>query len=232
LIYPFSIPAKRTCPGKSRFCASTCYADTGFFVMENVRRKHVENLRRTRERTFVDDAVSEIKSRCILVVRLHMAGDFYSAAYGWKWASIIRQCHRTTFLCYTRSWTQDDIMPVLAELAVMKNMHLWFSTDHQMPRAPMIPGVRIAYLLDRDEDPARVPSNQHLVFRDYERPPLKRANGVLVCPYEQGIERQVKITCSNCRICWTPERIKHAHEVKEQARPRRQARGRQARRGR
>ena len=57
LIYPFSIPAKRTCPGKSRFCASTCYADTGFFMMENVRRKHIENLKRTRESSFVDDAV-------------------------------------------------------------------------------------------------------------------------------------------------------------------------------
>ena len=100
-------------------------------------------------------------------------------------------------------------MPVLAELATMKNMHLWFSTDHQMPHAPAIPGVRIAYLLARDEDPARVPAGQHLVFRDDERQPLKRANGVLVCPYEQGIKRQVRITCSSCRICWTPERIKH-----------------------
>jgi hypothetical protein len=231
LIYPFSIPAKRTCPGKSRFCASICYADTGFFMMENVRRKHIENLKRTRERSFVDDAVSEIKSRCITVARIHVAGDFYSAAYGWKWVSIVRQCHRTTFLCYTRSWTQDDIMPVLAELATMKNMYLWFSTDHEMPRAPVIPGVRIAYLLDRGEDPARVPGYQHLVFRDNEHQPLKRANGVLVCPYEQGIKRQVKITCSNCRICWTPERKRHV-QVDDKEKKHCQAPGsRRARRG-
>ena len=218
LIYPFSIPARRTCPGKSRFCASLCYADTGFFMMGNVRQKHIDNLKRTREVSFVDDAVSEIKSRCITVVRIHMAGDFYSAAYGWKWVSIVRQCHRTTFLCYTRSWTQDAIMPVLARLATMKNMHLWFSTDHQMPDAPPIPGVRIAYLLADDEDPSQVPANQHLVFRDNEHQPLKRANGVLVCPYEQGIKRQIKITCSSCRICWTPERIKHHGHEEEKRR--------------
>jgi hypothetical protein len=223
LIYPFSIPAKRTCPGKSRFCASLCYAATGFFVMKDVRDKHIENLKRTRESSFVDDAVAEIKSRCITVARVHMAGDFYSAAYGWKWVSIVRQCHRTTFLCYTRSWTQDAIMPVLAELANMRNMHLWFSTDHQMPDAPAIPGVRIAYLLAPDEDPTRVPAGQHLVFRDDEHSPMKRANGVLVCPYEQGIKRQVRITCSNCRICWTPERKKHhgqaSNKKEKQRRP-------------
>lgn len=229
LIYPFSIPARRTCPGKSRFCAKLCYADTGFFLMENVRRKHVENLKRTRGPDFVGDAVAEIKARCMTVVRIHVAGDFYSAAYGWKWASIVRQCPRTTFLCYTRSWAVAEIMPVLARLATLKNMHLWFSTDHEMPRAPAIPGVRIAYLLDRDEDPARVPAGQHLVFRDNEAPPLKRANGVLVCPYEQGVRRQVKITCSSCRICWTPERIKH-HGHEENQEPRPQARGPQARR--
>jgi hypothetical protein len=210
LIYPFSIPARRTCPGKSRFCASICYADTGFFVMKNVHDKHVENLKRTREPSFVDDAVYEIKSRCITIARVHMAGDFYSAAYGWKWVNIVRQCHRTTFLCYTRSWTEDLIMPALVKLASMKNMFLWFSTDHEMPDAPAIPGVRFAYLLANDEDPSRVPANQHLVFRDKESVPLKRANGVLICPYEQGIRRQVKLTCSNCRVCFTPERKRHA----------------------
>ena len=152
------------------------------------------------------------RTRCITVARIHMAGDIYSAAYGWKWVSIIRQCRRTTFFCYTRSWTQDAIMPVLAEMANMKNMHLWFSTDHQMPDAPVIPGVRIAYLLARDEDPARVPAGQHLVFRDGTRKPLKRANSVLICPYEQGIKRQIKFTCSNCRICWTPERKRHGQD--------------------
>jgi hypothetical protein len=208
LIYPFSIPARRTCPGKSRLCAATCYAATGFFLMENVRRKHAANLKRTREPGFVADAVAEIKDRCMTVVRVHVAGDFYAAGYAGKWAAIARQCPRTTFLCYTRSWTQDTILPVLAELATLKNMHLWFSTDRQMPRAPALPGVRVAYLLDRDEDPDRVPAGQHLVFRDDERRPLKRASGVLVCPYEQGVKRQVRITCSSCRICWTPERTK------------------------
>jgi Gene product 88 len=229
LIYPFSIPARRTCPGKSRVCSRSCYATTGFFVMENVRRRHVANLKRTREPGFVADAVAEIKLRCMTVVRLHMAGDFYSAAYARQWATIVRQCPRTTFLCYTRSWTQDAILPVLAELATLKNMHLWFSTDREMPRAPAVAGVRIAYLLDRGEDPARVPADQHLVFRDAEHPPLKRANGVLVCPYEQGIARQVKITCSNCRICWTPERTKSHGQANPQEEgprpsPRRQAR--------
>jgi hypothetical protein len=232
LIYPFSIPARRTCPGKSGFCESICYADDGFFLMTSVRQKHIGNLKRTREAQFVDDAVAEIKSRCISVARVHMAGDFYSARYAAKWVSIVRQCHRTTFLCYTRSWKVDAIMPVLATLATLKNMHLWFSTDHEMPVAPRIPGVRIAYLLADDEDPSQVPASQQLVFRDSERVPMKRANGVLVCPYEQGIKRQVKITCSSCRICWTPERKHHGQEEEQPHPPETGCRQDRRRRGR
>jgi hypothetical protein len=239
LIHPFSIPARKTCPGKSKFCASICYADTGFFQMPNVKRRHAANLKRTREAGFVADVVAEIRERYIAVARVHMAGDFYSAAYAAKWVAIVRQCPRTTFFCYTRSWNQDAILPVLAGLARLPNMHLWFSTDHEMPDAPRIPGVRIAYLLAHDEDPARVPAGQHLAFRHDERPPanrardprpLKRANGVLVCPYEQEVERQVKLTCSNCRICWTPERTRThgqaAAQEKARRPPRRRPRGR------
>jgi hypothetical protein len=240
LIHPFSIPARKTCPGKSRFCESICYADTGFFMMTNVKRRHAANLVRTREESFVDDVVAEIKERYIEVARVHMAGDFYSAAYAAKWVAIVRRCPRTIFFGYTRSWNQDAILPVLAKLAIMPNMHLWFSTDHEMPDAPALPGVRIAYLLATDEDPARVPADQHLVFRHDERPPanraldprpMKRANGVLVCPYEQGVERQVKLTCSNCGICWTPERICHDNAQEEEAHPGRRPRRRSPRPG-
>lgn len=206
LVHTFSLPAIKTCPGRSWLCELLCYATTSFFVMESVSAKHKDNLRRSRTKDFVGDAIAEVRAGYFRLVRIHMAGDFYSLAYLAKWLEIVRGCPRTTFFGYTRSWAVPRFLPRLVELAGLKNMHLWLSADKAMPRPPEIPGMRVAYLLDNGESPADVPAWADLVFRDQEPFPLKRANGVLVCPYEQGIERQVRLTCSQCRICWTPPR--------------------------
>jgi hypothetical protein len=217
LIHTFSIPALKTCPGKSRLCALLCYANRGPFIWETVSAKHRANLARTRKESFVVDAVGEIRERDIMVLRLHMAGDFYTLAYIWKWVAIARKRPRTTFFVYTRSWIIEPFMPALITLAGLKNVQLWFSCDRDMPRPPVVRGVRTAYLLANDDDPASVPAWADLVFRDLEQGPLKRANGVLVCPYEQGIKRQVKLNCSRCRICWTPVRSPtHGQEEQQQ----------------
>ena len=90
---------------------------------------------------------------------------------------------------------------------------LWFSADRDSGRPPIVPRVRRAYLLADGEAEAGVPADADLVFRvplprrpgrpnAYARP-AKRANGVLICPKEQGIDRRVEITCSSCRICFT-----------------------------
>lgn len=225
-IFTFSIPALKTCPGKSALCAVLCYAATGFFLMKGVAAKHKVNLRRSRRADFAAAAVAELRDRGIMVLRLHMAGDFYSAAYAWAWVTIARKSPRTTIFVYTRSWAVEPILPPLVTLAGLRNVQLWFSCDRTMPRPPAVRGVRTAYLIAPGEDPATVPDWADLAFRDDEESPLKRANGVLVCPYEQGIKRALKLTCSRCRICWTePRNPTHGQEEQQQRqRPRPEAR--------
>ncbi len=76
-----------------------------------------------------------------------------------------------------------------------------------------MPRVRRAYLLFDGEAVDEVPADADLVFRaplprrpgrpnEYARL-AKRANGVLICPKEQGIARRVELTYSSCRICFT-----------------------------
>jgi hypothetical protein len=212
LIHTFSIPALETCPGKSPLCSSLCYAGTGFFVMKSVADKHWDNYWRTRTAEFVDDVVTQVKEDCVRHVRIHVAGDFYDLAYTGKWIQVVRRCFHTVFFAYTRSWTSKSMLLALKTLAGLKNMHLWFSADRTMPRPPRVPGIRIAYLLAPDEDPAGVPSWADLVFRDEVDVPMKRAGGVLVCPYEQGIKRTVKLTCSQCGICFSQPRKAPTHD--------------------
>jgi hypothetical protein len=206
-IFSWSIPARETCPGKSRLCDSRCYAAEGFFRMRNVKESHAANYRFSTTPEFAPWMAGEIRKHNAGVVRLHVAGDFYDPAYVDKWYDIIKACRSTTFYGYTRSWSELDIFPQLARLSSLVNMCLWFSTDREKGMAPRVPGVRIAYMAIDDADAATAPDDCDLVFRDSPDTTMKKANGVLVCPAENGVVGgKMKHTCTSCGLCWDKQR--------------------------
>jgi len=200
-IWSFSIPAGDTCPGKSEICSERCYAQRGFFVMPSVKASQERNHESTLLGDFVERMTDEIRKNKCNVVRIHVAGDFYSAAYARKWLKIIQACPDVTFFAYTRSWNVPAIFPAIEELAKCKNLRLWFSVDDEMGKPPNKPkGVRLAYMAISIND---IPNQNQadLVFRDYgiRGVPQKRVNGVIVCPPENGV---TDLTCEKCGICW------------------------------
>lgn len=199
-IYQFSIPAGSTCPGKSRLCDASCYAQRGFYAMPNVAASLKAKLKATKRVSFVQNMITEITAKRAAVVRLHCAGDFASATYTEKWLAIVKACPDTTFYAYTRSWRVASILPVLRKLAQQPNFRLWFSIDQEtgMPKVKP-PRVRFAYMSVNTKD---IPSKRNdLVFRDY---PLrgeiqKYINDIQVCPPENGV---TDTTCEKCGICY------------------------------
>jgi hypothetical protein len=147
--------------------------------------------------------VAEIAANAVRTLRVHVAGDFWSAAYAKAWLAIARRCPDTRFFVFTRSWRVPAIRPVLEELARLPNVRLFWSLDAAtgLPgRVP--PQVRLAYMaLDEDDLP---PLDADLVFVDA---PLRRERrvrmaGVLVCPMENGTGWHG--TCEKCRLCIDP----------------------------
>lgn len=203
LIWGFSIPAVSTCPGRSKLCEKVCYADHGFFKMPTVQTSLSRNFHATKEEWFVGDIGSEIRRSDISVVRIHVSGDFYSSAYVDKWIAIVNRAPKTTFFAYTRSWKDEKILKRLRVLAGLPNMHLWYSEDFETGPAPNDPDIRRGYMLEHDAYERYVHPGVDLVFRVRPVKPAKRMNGALVCPFEQKIERKVKLTCDRCRICFT-----------------------------
>ncbi len=209
-IHAFNLPAEPgVCVGATAACEAACYAK-GFLFRLQIRR-HRLNLERSRDGRFSRSMIGEIRRGLIRAVRVHTSGDFYDRDYVEKWAEVARACPTTAFFAYTRSWRHEGILAGLIGLARLPNFSLWFSEDRDSGRPPAVPRVRRAYLLGDGEAEADVPPDADLVFRiptprrpgrpnAYARP-AKRANGVLICPKEQGIARAVEITCSSCRIC-------------------------------
>lgn len=109
-ILSFGIPAGgakdgfNTCPAKGA-CASWCYARQGFYVWPHVSAAHERNLAIVRgdlER-FVQLALRDLGIRKRpKVVRVHDAGDFFSAAYLKAWLTIARRLPQITFYAYTK----------------------------------------------------------------------------------------------------------------------------------
>lgn len=87
----FNLPPLKTCT-PSKWCKKHCYALFGRHTWSNVRSGQEWRYKQSLRQDFVDKMVQEIKRRKSLkVIRIHLAGDFYSKKYIDKWIEIAIQ---------------------------------------------------------------------------------------------------------------------------------------------
>ncbi len=206
LVHGWSIPAGLTCPGESLLCSSRCYAKKGFFVMPSVTDAHKRNLVMARDPDFVDWMKHEIRREGVRVMRVHVSGDFFDIPYIRKWYDIMQAARRVQFFMYTRSWRVEELLPDLIGLSQLPNVALWWSIDRQTGPAPLVQGIRRAYMAINDIDASLAPNDCDLVFRDLRKTVMKKGNGVLVCPTENGVQGKLHHTCTTCGFCWAKHR--------------------------
>lgn len=205
-IHHFSLPAGKTCPCQTTACASVCYAEDGYYNMNNVIDSLARRLKFTKRKDFVEKMVAAIGRDTVSIVRLHVSGDFYSAEYIRRWVEIVRRCPNVKFYTYTRSWRRQDLLDALKELAALDNVVLWWSADKithaENGAPPAVATVRVAYMQMNDEDP--VPAYADLVFRVEDTTVMRRVGTIRVCPVENGIKyaKGKKPTCSKCKLCY------------------------------
>lgn len=201
-IYHWSLPAGITCPGKSGLCSGCCYATKGRFLLPYVRTRLEENYQRSLEAGFAKAMSREIRRRWVQVCRVHVSGDYYSADYALKWLRVFRSCPRARFYCYTRSYRVQEIEPVLCEMALLRNVRLWYSADSEIGVPPRVPAnIRVAWLQETEDDAF---DNVDLVFRvrRLRRQSPAEVNGAMVCPSETPEGQVAEVTCATCRFCW------------------------------
>ncbi len=109
VVYTFSLPAVLTCPGRSKLCEKVCYALRGHMRMVLDAGHYHRKLEAANQADFADRMVREIRFRQCQLVRIHVAGDFYSPEYVRKWVEIVEASPQTKFFVYTRSWRVAEI---------------------------------------------------------------------------------------------------------------------------
>lgn len=94
----WSLPAVSTCPGRSSICEHWCYAKSNHFLLPSVQERLKWNLAQIRRDDFVARMVNEIRRKGVLVLRIHVSGDFGTAEYAAKWMEIMKQCPKGALL--------------------------------------------------------------------------------------------------------------------------------------
>lgn len=200
-IFGWAIPAVHTCPGRSSACQAVCYATKGRFSTRKVKQQNQWRYDQSKQSVFVDRMVSEIFKRGVLVLRVHVAGDFATPAYTRKWIEIAARCPNVTFFGYSRSWRVDTIRPLLYAFGALPNVKLWLSCDRDTGVPQDVPErIRIAWLQDQESQPA---PDGDLTFLVRKLRRLSLPLVVPVCSEETPKGKADGVNCSNCRKCWT-----------------------------
>jgi hypothetical protein len=112
--------------------------------MKNVQEAHARNFEIAKSDGFEDWMNHEIRRVMAFLFRIHASGDFFDLEYTLAWLNIVRANRRTKFYAYTRSWTDEEMLPVLVELGREPNFEMWFSWDKAMPFPPRRKGFGLA----------------------------------------------------------------------------------------
>ena len=129
----FSI-ATRSCdliPGpEEQGCKTHCYAKKIERIYPSARRRYETNFTDSQLPTFVSVMNAEIKAHKKLqktgVMRIHVAGDFYSNEYLQKWFAIANLNPNILFYGYTKSYNLDwSGRPVNLVMKLSDDKDLW-----------------------------------------------------------------------------------------------------------
>lgn len=206
-IWSWSLPSgyDEICVGKSGVCHEHCYDRRLYLFRRNYEKRLWRNYELSRREDFADRMAAFVFAVAAKVVRVHVGGDFYSAAYAREWLDVMRRRRETIFYFYTRSWRVPDVAEVLAVMARRRNVHAWYSCDRETGCPARVPRqARLCWMSVAADD--LPPPMCGLTFRIHRlrRHPQTRVAGVRVCPEEDGVFRREKPTCEKCRLCWTP----------------------------
>lgn len=198
-IFGWTLEAIQTCPGRTPLCSHWCFASHGRFATRQMKRRNRWRLQQAKAPGFVDAMCAELHHRGVMVLRVHIGGDFMSASYVQKWIEIAARNPNVRFFAYSRSWRVEAIRPLLYAWGALPNVRLWLSADSDSGLPPTVPqGIRVAWL-QVDHQPA--PGGQ-LVFQVRRLRRLSLPTIVPVCGQETPAGKEAGTNCANCRTCW------------------------------
>jgi len=169
----WSLPAEKTCPGRTPHCTTYCYAKKAERLYKAVLPSRERNLIATKQKNYVTDITAKIKKLKGLFFRVHESGDMYNQLYLDSWIQICKNVPEKKFLIYTQMFNLDWSKKP-------ENMIVYWSMWDDSPNAPT--GLR-AFVID--DGTGKLGRN-------------KLPIGTKICIKGKGID----LKCEDCLYCY------------------------------
>lgn len=114
------VEIKGTCPCH----CDGCYATKGFYNMPSVLKSNaIKTLLVRRFLDFVERAIkAQIEADCILLLRIHASGDFFSIEYIEMWHRIVKEMSNCVYWTYTKNPLAESAFDDLNNINVVKSI--------------------------------------------------------------------------------------------------------------
>ena len=100
----FNLPARKTCPGRTPYCNTVCYATKAERCYPSAKASRENNYKASKKKDFVDKITTEILKSKVKMMRWHESGDCYNQDYLNKIIEICNRCPDVKFLMYTKMY--------------------------------------------------------------------------------------------------------------------------------
>jgi hypothetical protein len=124
-IVTFNLPPLKTCP-RAGACKAFCYGQVGNYCFTNMKDHMQRNFELSKSNNFVDLVLKDLanlrKKHKKIYVRLHDVGDFYTATYAAKWATIARAFPDIVFYAYSKSWKMLESVDLPGNIVILPSL--------------------------------------------------------------------------------------------------------------
>jgi len=192
-----NVPAVKCCPFATEGCKAVCYATKGNHVFPSVQKSRERSLQETKRTDFAEamfyTITTELSSKryadCIMLVRTHESGDFYSLQYlkkTVKYWSMFEGNMQVRFVFYTKSF------PFFLQL----------TEEEQAVIIRMMEAGQIAMNLSLDDTTTEEQWKAYAKMRKV----FRLANTYICTIYYDDIKHDNVCDCANCAKCGTCNR--------------------------
>jgi hypothetical protein len=213
-IWNFSLPWKKSCPGRTQFCEEFCYVRNRN-LRPSVLKLYEDNYTLSFQPDFAEQMINILKTSQLQwksgqsrVFRFHPSGDFYSIEYIEKWIQIAKKLKDWKFYGYTHSWN-CDLEPTLRQLQALPNVCLYASVDPLTEEPPKDWKLKAWMSYDTPTSGIRCKQDNALKIKAFEiwkvennKPPKWKADPGKAVLREVAIRHEISpLFCLDCGYC-------------------------------
>lgn len=112
-IYSWSIPAVKSCTGRTEYCVKRCYAIKTANRYVHPRLRWAANFKLAKRTDFAELLSEALRRLPASLMRIHVSGDFFSSEYLLAWVEALGANPHIKPFAFTRGWRDPQVLKAI-----------------------------------------------------------------------------------------------------------------------